>query len=115
MNNHEKKTLQLRQLYDLNRLCSPCPFCKTEDNHKVFGEGSPLATLMFIGEAPGADEDRLKRPFVGRSGKLLDKLFEQAGFSRKNVYITNIVKCRPPGNRTPIPDEISPTAKKLLK
>jgi len=115
MNNYDKKNIQLRQLYNINKDCNPCIFGKIEHNHKVFGEGSPLATLMFIGEAPGADEDRLKRPFVGRSGKLLDKIFHHLGFSRNDVYITNIVKCRPPNNKTPLPEEITPEAKKLLK
>lgn len=72
----------------------------------VFGEGSPGAHVVFIGEGPGAEEDRLLRPFVGRAGKLLDKMLEAMGFSRtKDVYILNIVKCRPPGNRAPTDQE----------
>ncbi len=67
----------------------------------VFGEGKPDADLVFVGEAPGADEDRLGRPFVGRAGKLLDRIIAAAGLQRNLVYITNIVKCRPPENRTP--------------
>jgi len=109
------KQRALAELYASQALCSPCPFGKQEERHKVFGEGNPDARLMFIGEAPGAEEDRLKRPFVGRSGKLLDKIFKQAGFSREDVFITNIVKCRPPNNRTPTPEEISPAMKQLLK
>lgn len=73
----------------------------------VFGEGSAEADVLFIGEAPGANEDKLKRPFVGRAGKLLDKLIEDIGWQRSDVYITNIVKRRPPGNRDPLPEEIS--------
>ena len=72
----------------------------------VFGEGSPDADVLFIGEAPGFHEDRLSRPFVGQAGKLLDKLLIQVNWPRESVYITNIVKRRPPGNRDPLPDEI---------
>lgn len=73
--------------------------------HIVFGAGDPSARLMFIGEGPGADEDRIGEPFVGRAGKLLDRIIAAMGLSREQVYIANIVKCRPPGNRTPLPDE----------
>ncbi len=72
----------------------------------VFGEGNPEAAIVVIGEAPGAEEDMQGRPFVGRSGKLLDKILEAIGFSRKDVFICNIIKCRPPENRNPHPDEI---------
>ena len=70
----------------------------------VFGVGSNEAALMFVGEAPGADEDRLGDPFVGKAGQLLDKIIEAMGWSRRDVYIANILKCRPPGNRNPEPD-----------
>ncbi len=73
----------------------------------VFGEGSPEAEVMFIGEAPGYYEDLQGRPFVGRAGKLLDTLLEEIGWKRANVYITNIVKRRPPENRDPLPDEVA--------
>lgn len=74
--------------------------------HTVFSDGVPASNVMFIGEAPGADEDRLGKPFVGQSGQLLDKFLEAAGFSRsKNVYITNTIPWRPPGNRQPTPEE----------
>lgn len=73
----------------------------------VFGEGSPDCDVLFIGEAPGAKEDELMRPFVGRSGKLLDKMLEEIGMKREDVYITNIVKRRPPENRDPSPEEIA--------
>ncbi|OHA72649.1 MAG: hypothetical protein A3A27_01005 [Candidatus Wildermuthbacteria bacterium RIFCSPLOWO2_01_FULL_47_18] len=72
----------------------------------VFGEGNVDCQVMFVGEAPGAEEDRLIRPFVGRSGKLLDKMIEALGWKRSDVYITNIVKRRPPDNRDPLPEEI---------
>lgn len=77
-----------------------------QESNLVFGEGNPDAEVMFIGEAPGFYEDKLKRPFVGRSGKLLDKLIEEIGWKREDVYITNIVKRRPPENRDPLPEEI---------
>jgi DNA polymerase len=72
----------------------------------VFGEGDVNCRVMFIGEAPGENEDRLKRPFVGRGGQLLDKMIESIGWKRADVYITNIVKRRPPDNRDPLPEEI---------
>ncbi|RQD73939.1 MAG: uracil-DNA glycosylase [Candidatus Syntrophonatronum acetioxidans] len=72
----------------------------------VFGEGNPRALLMLVGEGPGGDEDRLGRPFVGRAGQLLDRILEAAGFKREEVYIANVVKCRPPSNRTPTPEEV---------
>lgn len=71
----------------------------------VFGEGNPAAELMIVGEGPGADEDRTGRPFVGRAGQLLDKQIQAMGFKREDVYIANVVKCRPPGNRAPTPHE----------
>ena len=84
--------------------CRRCILAETRQ-HVVFGEGNPHAGLMFIGEGPGADEDRLGRPFVGRAGQLLDKMIAAMQFTREEVYIANIVKCRPPGNRVPSPDE----------
>ena len=87
---------------------------KKEKNHKVFGAGNLNAHLLLIGEAPGEQEDLEKKPFVGRAGKLLNACMEKAGFSRDKVFITNIVKCRPPNNRTPTPEEITPAARELL-
>ena len=78
----------------------------TNESSLVFGEGSPDAAVLFIGEAPGFHEDRLRRPFVGTAGKLLDKLIGEIGWKREDVYITNIVKRRPPENRDPLPEEI---------
>jgi len=77
------------------------------ESNLVFGEGSPDAKVLFIGEAPGERENELRRPFVGRAGQLLDKLIFELGWKREEVYITNIVKRRPPGNRDPLPEEIS--------
>ena len=78
----------------------------TQFNSIVFGDGDPCARLMFIGEAPGADEDRLGKPFVGRSGQLLNKMIAAMGFSRERAYIANVLKTRPPGNATPTADEV---------
>ena len=85
-----------------------CRRCKLwEKRHSiVFGVGNPEADLMFVGEAPGADEDAQGIPFVGRAGKLLTKIIEAMGMTREQVYIANILKCRPPGNRDPEPDEV---------
>ncbi len=85
-----------------------CTRCKLHDKRQniVFGVGDPQASLMFVGEAPGADEDRKGEPFVGRAGQLLDKMIAAMGWTRDTVYIANVLKCRPPGNRDPEPDEI---------
>jgi DNA polymerase len=73
----------------------------------VFGVGNPNTRLCFLGEAPGADEDRLGEPFVGRAGQLLDRIIEACTLKRDEVYILNVLKCRPPGNRAPLPDEVA--------
>jgi uracil-DNA glycosylase family 4 len=83
-----------------------CGLCRGRTN-AVPGEGNPAAQLMFIGEGPGATEDALGRPFVGQAGKLLDEIIQAIGLRREDVYITNIVKCRPPQNRKPLPDEMA--------
>jgi DNA polymerase len=85
--------------------CEKCDLHKTRKN-VVFGSGSPEARLMFVGEAPGHDEDIQGLPFVGRAGQLLTKIIEAMGFKREDVYIANILKCRPPDNRAPLPAEI---------
>ena len=85
--------------------CTKCRLCETRTN-VVFGYGNPLSEIMFIGEGPGEQEDLQGKPFVGRSGKLLDKMLAEIGLSREeNIYIANIVKCRPPKNRDPLPEE----------
>lgn len=86
--------------------CKRCKLHKTRTNI-VFGVGNPKARLIFVGEGPGEDEDIQGEPFVGRAGQLLTKIIEAMGLKRGNVYICNVVKCRPPGNRAPQPDEIS--------
>jgi DNA polymerase len=85
--------------------CRDCALCETRHN-VVFGVGNPQAEVLFIGEGPGENEDLKGEPFVGRAGKLLDTMLEAVGLSRKhNIYIANMVKCRPPQNRDPLPEE----------
>ena len=84
--------------------CQKYKLCKGRQNI-VFGDGNKNAKIMFIGEGPGADEDRLGEPFVGRAGKLMNMAFQMLGIKREEVYIANIVKCRPPSNRNPEEDE----------
>src|SRR5262245_31854722 len=86
--------------------CTRCKLHKLGRRQIVFGVGNPSADLMFVGEAPGADEDLKGEPFVGRAGQLLTKIIEAIGLSRQDVYIANVIKCRPPGNRNPEPDEV---------
>jgi DNA polymerase len=86
--------------------CRRCPLCEQRKN-VVFGEGNPDARVVFVGEGPGEEEDKSGRPFVGRAGELLTKMIEAVGWRREDVYICNIVKCRPPGNRDPQPVEVA--------
>jgi uracil-DNA glycosylase len=86
--------------------CTRCGLSSSRKNI-VFGVGNPNAELVFVGEAPGADEDAQGEPFVGAAGQLLTKMIDAMGFSRESVYICNVVKCRPPGNRNPEPDEVA--------
>ena len=92
-------------LFDQINACDRCAL-RAGCTHVVPGEGDPNARLMFIGEGPGADEDRLGRPFVGRAGELLTRMIQAIGLKRDQVYICNVVKCRPPHNRTPLPEEM---------
>jgi DNA polymerase len=97
---------QLIELYHEVRACHKCPLAATRTN-PVFGMGNADADLMFVGEAPGAEEDRQGKPFVGRAGKLLDQLLAEIGMERKrDTFICNVLKSRPPGNRDPQPEEI---------
>lgn len=100
-----KHSKNLTELRDFMLECHKCPLEKTRTN-LVFGSGSPKAKVMVIGEAPGAEEDLQGKPFVGRAGKLLTDILAAIKFSREEVYITNILKCRPPGNRNPLPSEM---------
>lgn len=91
---------------DVGDDCSRCKLHTLGRKQVVFGVGNPEADLMFVGEAPGADEDEQGIPFVGRAGQLLTKIIEAIGLRRSDVYIANVIKCRPPGNRNPEPDEV---------
>lgn len=95
-----------KELEEVVKSCKKCRLCQNINN-KVFGEGNKNAKIMFIGEGPGADEDIQGRPFVGKAGKLMNMAFEIIGLDRNEVYITNVVKCRPPSNRNPEDDEAS--------
>ena len=92
---------------DIGPACMRCKLCSLGRSQIVFGVGHPKARLMFVGEAPGEDEDRKGEPFVGRAGQLLTKIIEAIGLSREQVYIANVIKCRPPANRNPEPDEVA--------
>jgi DNA polymerase len=94
--------------------CTRCRLCETRTN-TVFGEGDADAKIFFIGEGPGENEDLQGRPFVGRAGELLNKWIAAMGLQREQVFIANIVKCRPPGNREPVPDEVSTCTPYLLR
>jgi uracil-DNA glycosylase len=97
-----------KNLERLKEKCLACQLCGLRKGCQqvVFGDGDPAARLMLIGEGPGADEDRIGVPFVGRAGQLLDKILEAANIRRSDVYIANIVKCRPPSNRLPLQPEV---------
>ncbi|MBT8200953.1 MAG: uracil-DNA glycosylase [Acidimicrobiia bacterium] len=101
----EERVKRLRVIADAAATCSACVLAKGRTN-VVFGAGNPDADLMVIGEGPGKDEDEQGEPFVGRSGRLLTDLLADAGWQRADIYISNVVKCRPPGNRDPQQDEI---------
>ncbi len=94
----------LDELYELIHTCTKCPLGFTRTKF-VFGTGSPTADILFIGEAPGRDEDLSGLPFVGRAGQLLDKMIAAIGLKREDIYIANVLKCRPPENRDPLPEE----------
>jgi DNA polymerase len=95
--------------------CTRCPLAYAGRHKIVFGDGSPHARLMFIGEGPGADEDAQGIPFVGKAGQLLNNMIAAMGVARADVYIANIVKCRPPGNRVPEPVEANTCSQFLLR
>lgn len=101
MNNQQKLDLLKEKVCD----CSKCPELVASRRQHVFGEGDPNAQLVFCGEAPGRTEDETGRPFVGRSGKLLDVMLENIGLKREQVFILNTVKCHPDNNRAPLPEE----------
>jgi uracil-DNA glycosylase len=103
---------ELVALYHRLRDCHDCPLKGTR-TRLVFGAGNADAEVMFVGEAPGAEEDRTGLPFVGRAGQLLNELLEEVGLSRDEVFINNVLMCRPPGNRDPLPHEIEECAPHL--
>jgi DNA polymerase len=105
----------LKEVFAQARGCVRCPELAATRKTVVFGAGNADAELMFVGEAPGASEDEQGVPFVGRAGKLLEKLLEEIGLSRTQVFIANVLKCRPPGNRDPLPVEIENCQEYLLK
>jgi uracil-DNA glycosylase family 4 len=101
----ESRRQSLVEAYNQASVCERCPLSETR-NKVVFGAGNADADLMFVGEAPGAEEDRQGLPFVGRAGAFLTELLEGIGMNREDVFIANVLKCRPPGNRDPQPEEI---------
>ncbi len=114
---YQQTSPELQELYLKIKDCQACDLHKTR-KHLVFGYGNAHADLMFVGEAPGREEDEQGIPFVGAAGKLLDKIFKAIGLNRDEVYIANVLKCRPPGNRNPLPDEVKkcePYLKEQLK
>ena len=108
------KTMTLEEIREEIGDCTRCPLHEGRTN-LVFGDGNPKAKLVFVGEGPGRDEDMQGKPFVGRSGQLLTRMIEAMGLKREEVYICNVVKCRPPNNRTPEPDEMSTCEQFLFK
>jgi len=105
MSIYEEKMRQLEKIAEEIRKCSRCSLSKTRRN-PVPGEGNPDSMLVFIGEAPGYWEDVKGKPFVGAAGRLLNEILEKVGIKREDVFITNVLKCRPPGNRDPKPEEV---------
>ena len=105
---------QLQELKQEVLQCRACPLHRTRRN-PVLGEGNPRAILVFVGEAPGAEEDQQGRPFVGKAGELLTRIIKAMGLEREEVYITNVLKCRPPNNRNPRPEEIRACLPFLLR
>lgn len=105
MTPQQKTDLFKKMDADEVKVCTKCILAETRTN-TVFGECNPDADLVFVGEGPGADEDRTGRPFVGRAGELLTKMIHAMGLTREDVFICNIVKCRPPNNRAPAPEEV---------
>jgi uracil-DNA glycosylase family 4 len=97
---------ELKSVWQQASVCTRCPQLASTRTTVVFGSGNADADLMFVGEAPGANEDRQGLPFVGQAGRLLDQLLAEIDLTRKQVFVTNVLKCRPPGNRDPLPREI---------
>jgi uracil-DNA glycosylase family 4 len=102
----ETRREELKAIWQQAQTCAKCPQLASTRTKVVFGAGNADADLMFVGEAPGANEDKQGLPFVGQAGKLLDKLLGEIGLARSDVFVVNTLKCRPPGNRDPLPGEI---------
>ena len=102
----ETRREELKAVWQQAQTCAQCPQLASTRTKVVFGAGSADADLMFVGEAPGANEDKQGLPFVGQAGKLLDTLLGEIGLARSDVFVANTIKCRPPGNRDPLPGEI---------
>ena len=109
-----ERAAALRAYAEETSSCTRCALAQGR-TQVVFGSGSPTAELMFVGEAPGFHEDKQGVPFVGQAGKLLDKLLAGIGLTRNDVFVANVLKCRPPGNRDPLPDEIQACESHLWK
>ncbi len=103
----EQRTAALEIIRQEVAGCTRCSVLASTRTQTVFGVGNPSAKICFFGEAPGADEDRLGEPFVGRAGQLLTKMIQACGLKREEIYILNVLKCRPPENRNPLPDEVT--------
>ena len=103
----DQRALALEAIDQQVRVCTLCKELACTRTKTVFGVGNVMPRVAFLGEAPGADEDRKGEPFVGRAGQLLTKIIEACTFKRDDVYILNVLKCRPPENRTPLPDEVA--------
>jgi DNA polymerase len=111
----EDRAAALEQIRHFIGDCTRCPLAYAGRRHVVFGDGDPNARLMFVGEGPGADEDALGLPFVGKSGQLLNNMIGAMGLKREQVYIANVVKCRPPANRAPEPVEANTCTQFLVR
>jgi DNA polymerase len=108
------KVILLDKLYEENKNCCRCELCKNR-TQIVFYDGDPYSKVMFVGEAPGEDEDKQGKPFVGRAGQYLNRVLEKLNWDRSKIYITNVCKCRPPGNRKPKPLEMQTCMSVFLK
>src|SRR4051794_41215286 len=102
----DERREELKAVFQVAKDCTRCPQLAATRQTVVFGSGNADADLMFVGEAPGANEDKQGVPFVGQAGKLLDQLLGEIGLARADVFVVNVLKCRPPGNRDPLPQEI---------
>src|ERR687891_1430860 len=102
----DERREELKAVFEEARGCTRCPQLAATRHSVVFGAGNADADLMFVGEAPGANEDKQGLPFVGQAGRLLETLLGEIGMARSDVFICNVLKCRPPGNRDPLPGEI---------